>query len=89
MEVRCCSKTVILINFIYEYQCGNALLKRYSGVNLIHSLTQRETVLDSLSRDKVCRPLANVVLSTSETTAQQHYIAVNGFKYKLPSKNHK
>ena len=27
-------------------------LKRYSGVNLIHGLTHRETVLDSLSRDQ-------------------------------------
>ena len=33
-------------------------------------------------RDKVCRPLAYVVLASSETTAQQQYTAVNGSKYK-------
>ena len=49
-------------------------------------LTHRETVLDSLSRDKVCRPLSNVVLASSETTAGQHYIAVNGSKYKTIKK---
>lgn len=43
------------------------------GVSVIQdcqapTLTHRETVLDPLSRDKVCRPLAKVVLSTSETT---------------------
>ena len=43
------------------------ILKGYSGVNLIHGLTHRETVLDSLSRDQVCRLLANVVLASSET----------------------
>ena len=57
---------------------GEAVLKGYSGVNLIHGLTHPETVLDSLSRDQVCRALANVVLASSETTARQHYIAVNG-----------
>ena len=61
-------------------------LKGYSGVSLIHGLTHRETVLDSLSRDKVCRPLANVVLASSETTARQHYTAVNGSKYKTATK---
>ena len=38
-------------------------------------------MLDSLSRDKVCRLLANVALASSEMTARQHYIAVNGSKY--------
>ena len=59
-------------------------LKGYSGVSLIHGLTHRETLLDSLSR--VCKPLANVVLASSETTARQHYIAVNGSKYKTAIK---
>ena len=44
-------------------------LKGYSGVSLIHGLTHRETVLDSLSRDQVSRWLIYGVLSTSETTA--------------------
>ena len=56
------------------------VLKGYSSVNLIHGLTHRKT--DSLSRDKVCRPLANVVLASSETTARQQHTAVNGSKYK-------
>ena len=59
-----------------------AFLKGYSGVNVIHGLNHRETVLDCLSRHKVCRPLVSVVLASSETTARQHYIAVNGSKYK-------
>ena len=42
------------------------LLKVYSGVSLIHGLTHSETVLDSLPRDKVCRPLANLVLASSD-----------------------
>ena len=58
------------------------ILKGYSGVSSIHGLTHRETVLDSLSRDTVCRPLAYVVLASSETTTRQQYIAVNGSKYK-------
>ena len=62
------------------------ILYRYSGVSLIHCLTHRETVLGSLSRDKVCRPLANVVLASLETTARQQYIAVNGSKYKTAIK---
>ena len=55
-------------------------LKGYSGVNLIH------TLIDSLSRDKVCRPLANIVLASSETTARQQYTAVNWSKYKTTIK---
>ena len=51
----------------------NTFLKGYSGVNLIHGLTHRETVLDSLSRDQVSRPLLYGVLSTSETTAREQY----------------
>ena len=39
-------------------------------------------------RDKVCRPLANVVLASS-TTAWQQYTAVNGSKFKPPPKSHK
>ena len=35
-------------------------LKGYSSVNLIHGLNHRETVLDSLSRDQVSRPLINL-----------------------------
>ena len=64
----------------------HSFLKGYSCVNLTHGLTHHETVLDSLSRDKVCRPLANVVLASSETTARQKYIAVNGSKYKTAIK---
>ena len=40
-------------------------------------------------RDKVCGPLAYVVLASSETTARQQNIAVNGSKFKLSSKSHK
>ena len=65
------------------------LLKGYSGVSLIHGLNHCETVLDSLSRDQVSRPLIYRVLSTSETTARQQYTAVNGSKYKPPLKSHK
>uniref|UniRef100_A0A671TV70 EF-hand domain-containing family member C2 n=1 Tax=Sparus aurata TaxID=8175 RepID=A0A671TV70_SPAAU len=61
----------------------------YSGVNLIDGLTHRETVLDSLSRDQVSRPLIYGVLSTSETTTRQQYTAVNGSEYKPPPKSHK
>ena len=61
-------------------------LKGYSDASLIHGLTRRETVLDSISRDKVCRPLANVVLASSETTARQQYSAVNGSKNKTAIK---
>ena len=64
-------------------------LKGYSGVTLIHGLNHHETLLDSLSRDQISRPLIYWVLSTSETTAQQQYIAVNGSKYKPPLKSHK
>ena len=41
-------------------------LKGYSSVNLIHGLTHRETVLDSLSRDQGSTLLIYRVLSTSE-----------------------
>ena len=61
-------------------------LKGYSGLNLIHVLTHLDTEYDP-SRDKVCGPLANVVLASSETTTQQH-TAVNGSKYESPSKSH-
>ena len=64
-------------------------LKGYSGVNLIHVLTHLDTEYDPPSRDKVCGQLAYVVLASSETTAQQKYAAVNGSKYKSPSKSHK
>ena len=64
-------------------------LKGYSGVNLIHDLTHRETVLDSLSRDQVSRPLIYGDLASSQTTARQRYTAENGFKYKPPPKSHK
>ena len=64
-------------------------LKGHSSVNLIHGLNRCETVLDSFSRDQVRRPLIYGVLSTSETTAQQQYTAVNGSKYKPPPKSHK
>ena len=47
---------------------ANNTLKRYSGVSLIHGLTHSETVLDSLSRDQVCRPLVNVVLAKKPQT---------------------
>ena len=53
-------------------------LKGYSGVNLIHGLNHCETVLDSLSRDQVSRPLIYGVL-------RQHYTALNGSKYKPPA----
>ena len=43
-------------------------------------------MLDSLLRDKVCRPLANVIIASSETTARQQDIAVNGSKYKTAIK---
>ena len=62
------------------------LLKGYSGLSLIHGLTYCEAVLDSLSRDQVCRPRADVVLASSETTARQQYIAANGSKYKTAIK---
>ena len=65
------------------------ILKGYSGVNLIHGLTHCKTVLDSLSRDQVSRPLIYRVLSTSETTTRKQYTAVNGSKYKLPPKKQK
>ena len=45
-----------------------------------------ETVLYSVSRDKVCWPLANIVLASSETTPPQQYIAVIGSKYKTAIK---
>uniref|UniRef100_A0A671UY46 6-phosphofructo-2-kinase/fructose-2,6-biphosphatase 1 n=1 Tax=Sparus aurata TaxID=8175 RepID=A0A671UY46_SPAAU len=45
-----------------------------------------EAVNTHRERDKVCRPLANVVLASSETTARQQYIAVNGSKYKTAIK---
>ena len=48
-------KNVVIFDFVQ-------LLKGYSTVSLIDDLTHRETVLDSLLRDKVCKPLANVVL---------------------------
>ena len=37
-------------------------------------------------RERVCGPLAYIVLASSEMTAQQHYIAVNGPKYKTAIK---
>ena len=64
-------------------------LKGYSSVSLIHGLTHLDTEYDPPLRDKVCGPLAYVVLASSETTAQQQYTAVNGSKYKSPSKSHK
>ena len=63
-------------------------LKGIYGVSLIHALTHLDTEYDP-PRDKVCGPLAYVVLASSETTAQQQYTAVNGSKYKSPSKSHK
>ena len=51
--------------FVKQNQGVQIVLKRYSCVSLIYGLTHRETVLDSLSRDKVCRPLAYVVLASS------------------------
>ena len=59
-----------------KYKCAGLAdnLKGYSGESLIHGLTHRETVLDSLLRDQVCRSLANVVLASSEMTARQQYI---------------
>ena len=65
------------------------ILKGYSDVSLIHSLTHLDTKYDPPSRDKVCGPLANVVLASSETTAQEQYTAADGSKYKSPSKSHK
>ena len=46
-------------------------LKGYSCVNLIHVLTHLDSEYDPPSRDKVCGPLAYVVLASSEMTAQQ------------------
>ena len=66
-----------------------SLLKGYSSVSLIHGLNHRETVLDSLLRNQVSRPLIYEVLSTPETTTRQQYTAVNGSKYKPPPKSHK
>ena len=60
-----------------------------NGVFFCHGLTHCETVLDSLLRDKVSRPLANVVLASSETTTRQHYTAVMGPNIKPLSKSHK
>ena len=46
-------------------------LKGYSGVSLIHVITHLDTEYNPPSRDKVCEPLAYVVLASSEMTAQQ------------------
>ena len=71
----------------YSSQLSSVLLlKGYSSVNLFHGLTHCETVLDSLSRDQVCRPLANIDLASSETTAWQQYIGVNWSKYETALK---
>ena len=51
-------------------------LKGYSGVSLIHVRTHLDNESDPPSRDKVCRPLACVVLASSETSAQQQYRGV-------------
>ena len=72
-----------------QVRLKTASLKGYSGVSLIHGLIHCETVLDSLSRDQVSRPLIYGVLSTSETAARQQYTAVNGSKYKPSPKSHK
>ena len=40
--------------------------KGYSGVSLIYGITHHETVLESLLRDQISRPLIYEVLSTSE-----------------------
>ena len=64
---------------------GTLSLKGYSCVSLIHVLTYCDTEYDP---PQVCGPLANVVLASSETTTQQQYTAVNGSKYKPPSKSH-
>ena len=73
-----------------EWHCGISRFKGiFSLLSLIHGLNHRETVLDSLSRDQVSRTLIYRVLSTSETTARQQYIAVNGSKYKPPPKSRK
>ena len=63
-------------------------LKGYSSVSLIHGLTHLDTEYDPPSRDKVCGPLAYVLLA-SEMTAQQQYTAVNGSEHKSPSTSHK
>ena len=43
---------------MHSTDCHSSLcLKGYFGVNLIHSLTNHETVLDFLARDQVSRPL--------------------------------
>ena len=64
-------------------------LKGYSCVSLIHGLTHLDTKYAPPPWDKVFGPLAYVVLACSEMTAQQQYTAVNGSKYKSPSKSHK
>ena len=69
----------------WESETSGYRKQEEKGVNF-NPLTHRETVLDSLSRDKVCRPLVKGVLSTSETTARQQYTAVNGSKYKTAIK---
>ena len=46
-------------------------LKGYSSVNLIYGLNHRETVLDSLSRDQVSRPLIYGVLSRNDNNTLQ------------------
>uniref|UniRef100_A0A671Y2G9 ATP-binding cassette, sub-family C (CFTR/MRP), member 9 n=1 Tax=Sparus aurata TaxID=8175 RepID=A0A671Y2G9_SPAAU len=59
-----CGKSSLLLAMLGEMQTieGRVYwskiieLKGYSGVSLIHGLTHRETVLDSLSRDQVSRP---------------------------------
>ena len=47
------------------------ILKGYCDVSLIHVLTHLDTEYDPPSRDKVCGPLAYIVLASSETTARQ------------------
>ena len=60
-----------MVSFLTEY-----ILKGYSIVSLIRGLTHLDTEYDPPSWDKVCGPLAYVVLASSETTAQQQYTAL-------------
>ena len=58
-------------------------LQGYSGVSLIHGLTHRETVLDSLLRDKVESQQLNQLITISIVPALLPLPTLNVARYKL------
>ena len=76
--VRLQIKSLVQNNFVCFVLFSNPWdpfkLKGYSGVSLIHGLTHLDTEYDPPSRDKVCGPLAYIVLASSETTAGSQHI---------------